>query len=58
MSASEQRVPTGGSDRVTAAQTSPIRNDLQHEITRHLMTAAARLQSLPIGKRLVLKIGQ
>ncbi|KAJ9090902.1 hypothetical protein QFC20_007785 [Naganishia adeliensis] len=31
-------------------------NDVQHEITRHLMTAAARLQSLPIGKRLVLKI--
>lgn len=47
-----------GPGPVTAAQTSPIRNDLQHEITRHLMTAAARLQSLPIGKRLVLKIGE
>lgn len=38
------------------AATAPIRNDLQHEITRHLMSAAARLQTVPIGKRLVLKI--
>lgn len=35
-----------------------MRTDLQHDVTRHLMTIAARLQSLPMGKRLVLKIGE